>query len=71
MKVSKRGKGLAVRLPAAVVKVLDLKQGDEIDIHIKGLHQLEISRSLGSQINLKSQRTGDISGSPDSEMEEK
>lgn len=45
MKVSKRGKDLAVRLPAAVVKALDLKQGDEIDVHIMGARQLHICRS--------------------------
>lgn len=45
MKVSKRGKDLAVRLPVHVIKALDLKQGDEIDIHIAGPRQLHISRS--------------------------
>jgi antitoxin MazE len=45
MKVSKRGKYLAVRLPAAIVRALDLKQGDEIDVHIVGARQLHISRS--------------------------
>jgi antitoxin MazE len=33
MKVSTRGKGLAVRLPASLVRELNLKSGDEIDIH--------------------------------------
>lgn len=33
MKVSKWGNSLAVRLPTAVVDKLDLKEGDEIDLH--------------------------------------
>jgi antitoxin component of MazEF toxin-antitoxin module len=33
MKVSTRGKGLAVRLPVSLVRELNLKSGDEIDIH--------------------------------------
>jgi antitoxin MazE len=34
MKVFKRGNGLAVRLPAAIVDALGLKEGDDIDIHL-------------------------------------
>ncbi len=36
MKVVKCGNGLAVRLPVAVVESLQLKAGDEIDVHIAG-----------------------------------
>ena len=32
MHVSKWGNSLAIRLPAAVVEVLELKEGDEIEI---------------------------------------
>ena len=32
MRVSKRGKDLAVRIPAAVVRELNLKEGDEVDL---------------------------------------
>ncbi len=32
MRVSKWGNSLAVRLPAAVVESLDLKEGDEIEL---------------------------------------
>ena len=41
MQVSKWGNSLAIRLPAAVVEVLALKEGDDIDVHVAG------SRSLG------------------------
>jgi len=34
MQVSKWGISLAVRLPAAVVEALDLKEGDQIEIRI-------------------------------------
>jgi antitoxin MazE len=34
MQVSKWGNSLAVRLPAAVVEALDLKEGDQIEIRV-------------------------------------
>lgn len=34
MQVSKWGNSLAVRLPSAVVKALELKEGDEIEIRV-------------------------------------
>ena len=36
MQVSKWGNSLAVRLPAAVVEALGLKEGDDIEIHVEG-----------------------------------
>jgi len=36
MQVSKWGNSLAVRLPAAVVDALGLKEGDDIEIRIAG-----------------------------------
>lgn len=45
MQVSKWGNSLAVRLPAAVVEVLDLKEGDDIEIHVTGSRNLEISKA--------------------------
>ena len=45
MQVSKWGNSLAVRLPAAVVEVLDLKEGDDIEIHVTGSRNLEISKT--------------------------
>ncbi len=36
MQIAKWGNSLAVRLPAAVVDALDLKPGDEIEIHVHG-----------------------------------
>jgi antitoxin MazE len=44
MQVAKWGNSLAVRLPAAVVEALDLKEGDEIEIQIAGDRTFEISK---------------------------
>jgi antitoxin MazE len=44
MQVSKWGNSLAVRLPAAVVETLDLKEGDQIEVRIAGARAFEIDR---------------------------
>lgn len=44
MQVAKWGNSLAVRLPVAVVEALDLKEGDQIEIHIAGTRTFEVSR---------------------------
>ncbi|WP_298330508.1 AbrB/MazE/SpoVT family DNA-binding domain-containing protein [Asticcacaulis sp.] len=44
MQVSKWGNSLAVRLPAAVVEALELKDGDEIEIHVQDARQFAIAR---------------------------
>ena len=44
MQVSKWGNSLAVRLPAAVVQALELKEGDEIEISIKDSRSFEVER---------------------------
>jgi antitoxin MazE len=44
MQVSKWGNSLAVRLPAAVVEALKLKEGDEIEITIAGMREFEVAR---------------------------
>jgi antitoxin MazE len=44
MQIAKWGNSLAVRLPAAVVEALDLKEGDQIEIRIAGKRKFEIAR---------------------------
>ncbi len=44
MQVAKWGNSLAVRLPAAVVKALALKEGDRIEIRIAHGRAFEVSR---------------------------
>jgi len=45
MKVAKWGNSLAVRLPQSVVEVLELKEGDSIDITVADSREFLISRS--------------------------
>ena len=44
MRVSKWGNSLAIRLPAAVVEALELKEGDEIEVHVAGSRAFDIDR---------------------------
>ena len=44
MQVSRWGNSLAVRLPATVVEVLDLHEGDDIEVQVVGKRSLEIQR---------------------------
>ena len=44
MQVAKWGNSLAVRLPAAVVEALHLKEGDDIEIRIAGEREFEVAR---------------------------
>ena len=49
MQVSKWGNSLAVRLPAGVVEALELKQGDEIEIHVVGDRSFEVRRDAKAE----------------------
>lgn len=42
MQIAKWGNSLAVRLPAAVIEALQLKAGDDIEIHVVGERQLDV-----------------------------
>lgn len=44
MQVARWGNSLAVRLPAGVVQALDLKEGEEVELHVVGERSLEVSR---------------------------
>ena len=43
MQVAKWGNSLAVRLPAAVVEALGLREGDEIDIKVAGERAFDVA----------------------------
>ena len=45
MQVCKWGNSLAIRLPAAIVEILDLKEGDDIQIGVAGANKLEVKNS--------------------------
>jgi len=47
MQVARWGNSLAIRLPAAVVAALKLKEGDEIEIQIAGERQFAVARKPG------------------------
>jgi antitoxin MazE len=47
MQIAKWGNSLAVRLPAAVVEALELREGDEIEIHVADARQFGIARKPG------------------------
>jgi antitoxin MazE len=49
MQVSKWGNSLAVRLPAAVVEALGLKEGDEIEISVAGKREFRVARDSSKQ----------------------
>lgn len=44
MQLAKWGNSLAVRLPTALVQALDLKEGEEIELHAVGARSFEVCR---------------------------
>ena len=56
MQVSKWGNSLAIRLPAAVVQALELKEGDDIEIRVAGKRELRVSRDQSRQHALQTLR---------------
>lgn len=44
MRVSKWGNSLAIRIPAAVVEALELKEGDEVEVRVAGARTFDIER---------------------------
>jgi antitoxin MazE len=53
MQVAKWGNSLAIRLPAAVVEALGLKEGDEIEIHVADAKRIGVARKPGRDDLLK------------------
>lgn len=44
MQVAKWGNSLAVRLPSAVVEALELKEGDDVEIHVAGARSFGLAK---------------------------
>ena len=44
MRVAKWGNSLALRLPAAVVEALELKEGDEVEVRLAGPRTFDLDR---------------------------
>jgi antitoxin MazE len=53
VQVAKWGNSLAVRLPAAVVEALELKEGDEIEIHVAGSRSFGVERDRRRDLALE------------------
>jgi antitoxin MazE len=53
VQISKWGNSLAIRLPAAVVNALELKEGDHIEVRIAGSRQFEVSRDPTREAAIK------------------
>ena len=53
MKVAKWGNSLAIRLPAALVEALNLKDGDDVEIRAADTRTLDVARKPGRQELLK------------------
>jgi antitoxin MazE len=49
MRVAKWGNSLAVRLPVAVVKALELKEGDSIEISVASDGALNLERDMSRE----------------------
>ena len=49
MQVSKWGNSLALRLPAAVVEAMNLKEGDDVEIKVAGPGTFALSRKPGAK----------------------
>ena len=56
MQVSKWGNSLAIRLPAAVVEALDLKEGDDIEVQIADARTFAVRRDRSRQRALENLR---------------
>lgn len=53
MQVSKWGNSLAVRFPANLVQALDLKEGEEVDLHLVGARTFEVAKKPGTKVLLE------------------
>jgi antitoxin MazE len=53
MQVAKWGNSLAIRLPAALVEALELRDGDEIEVHIADAREFAVARKPGRDELLK------------------
>ncbi|MEQ1901941.1 MAG: AbrB/MazE/SpoVT family DNA-binding domain-containing protein [Devosia sp.] len=56
MKLAKWGNSLAVRMPAAIVDALELKEGDDIDIQVAGKREFDVSRKLSREESISKLR---------------
>jgi antitoxin MazE len=53
MRVARWGNSLAIRLPAALVEALELRDGDEIEVHVADAREFAVARKPGREELLK------------------
>jgi antitoxin MazE len=53
VRIAKWGNSLAIRLGVALIKMLNLKKGDEIEIHAADARRLSIAHKAGNKELLK------------------
>jgi antitoxin MazE len=46
MQVAKWGNSLALRIPAAIAEALELREGDDVEIHVVGARSFGLARKL-------------------------
>jgi antitoxin MazE len=56
MQVARWGNSLAIRLPAAIVEALALKEGDDIEVRVSGDRTFDVARDQGRVAALESIR---------------
>jgi antitoxin MazE len=49
MQISKWGNSLAVRIPTAVVEALNLREGDDVEVHVAGKRSFELGKKAGTK----------------------
>ncbi|WP_158807928.1 AbrB/MazE/SpoVT family DNA-binding domain-containing protein [Beijerinckia sp. L45] len=57
MQIAKWGNSLAVRLPAALVEALNLREGDDIEIHVVGERAFDVARDTSRERALEQLRS--------------
>jgi len=49
MQVAKWGNSLAVRILAAVIEALGLREGDDVEVHVAGRRDFELAKKPGAK----------------------
>ncbi|RZL96152.1 MAG: AbrB/MazE/SpoVT family DNA-binding domain-containing protein [Variovorax sp.] len=49
MQVAKWGNSLAIRLPSALVKKMNLSEGDQVHLSVRGARDLSLSKKPGKE----------------------
>ena len=65
MRVSRWGNSLAIRLPATVVELLSLREGDEITVEIASTREFRVANDRGRDLALQQLKALDWTLPPD------